>query len=182
MRACAVTAFATPLKLPPACLRLRPRGQHVQGAHHQLALSLPHRICTRAGTDGLGLASAVALAQKGAHVIITARSHARGQEVLRSVGQQLGALGGGGTEDNFIASFADGGTGTIEYAVCDHEDLHSVKDFATWFKQKGLRLDVLMLNAGQACVPYKLIHGVESQLFVNHVAHHYLTSLLLSKV
>jgi hypothetical protein len=34
-----------------------------------------------AGTAGLGLASAVALAEKGAHVIITARSHRRGQEV-----------------------------------------------------------------------------------------------------
>ena len=121
-----VDAHQAPTCLP-ACALIRPRGQHVQGARDQRARSLPHRTRTRAGTAGLGLASAVALAQKGAHVIITARSHARGQEVLRSVGQQLGALGGGGAGDNFIASFADGGTGTIEYAVCDHEDLHSVK-------------------------------------------------------
>mmetsp|Transcript_55750 Transcript_55750/g.90292 ORF Transcript_55750/g.90292 Transcript_55750/m.90292 type:complete len:264 (-) Transcript_55750:185-976(-) len=133
------------------------------------------------GTAGLGLASAVELAKKGAHVIITARSAARGEQVLKDVARQVGALGGGGAGENFISSFTEG-TGTIEFGVCQNEDLASMKDFAIWFLAKGLKLDVLMLNAGVAMVPFKLVHGVESQLFINHVAHHYLTSLLLHKL
>ena len=67
----------------------------------------------------------------------------------------------------------------VEFGICEHEDLGSVREFALWFLAKGLKLHVLMLNAGIAMVPYKLVHGVESQLFVNHVAHQYLTTLLL---
>jgi len=69
------------------------------------------------GTAALGLASAVELAKKGAHVIITARSAARGEQVLKDVTQQVGALGGGGPGENFISSFNEG-TGTIEFGVC----------------------------------------------------------------
>jgi NAD(P)-dependent dehydrogenase (short-subunit alcohol dehydrogenase family) len=135
-----------------------------------------------AGTSGLGLASAKALAKKGAHVIVTARSQARGEQVLKELASEFGALGGGGAGDNSISSFADGGTGKIEFGICEHEDLRSIKAFALWFLSKGLKLDVLMLNAGIAIVPYKLVHGVESQLFTNHIAHHYLTSLLLQRL
>jgi len=69
------------------------------------------------GTAGLGLASAVELAKKGAHVIITARSAARGEQVLKDIARQVGALGGGGAGENFISSFTEG-TGTIEFGVC----------------------------------------------------------------
>ena len=66
------------------------------------------------GTAGLGLASAVELAKKGAHVIITARSAARGEQVLKVVARQVGALnGGGGVGENFISSFT-----SIEFDVC----------------------------------------------------------------
>lgn len=139
-------------------------------------------IIITGGTAGLGLASAVELVKKGAHVIITARSQERGEEVLQNIAKQMGALNGGRVGDNFISSFADGGTGYLEFGVCAHEDLLSVGAFATWFLEKRLKLDVLMLNAGIAMPPYKLIHGIESQLFVNHVAHHYLASLLLQKL
>ena len=55
------------------------------------------------------------------------------------MGQQLGALGGGGAMDNFITSFANGGTGKIEYGVCEQDDLHSVREFALWFLGKVTR-------------------------------------------
>jgi len=56
--------------------------------------------------------------------------------VLGSVGQQRGALGGGGEKENFITSFANGSTGKIEYGVCEQDDLHSVRKFALWFLGK----------------------------------------------
>mmetsp|Transcript_74404 Transcript_74404/g.198836 ORF Transcript_74404/g.198836 Transcript_74404/m.198836 type:complete len:307 (-) Transcript_74404:332-1252(-) len=118
------------------------------------------------GTAGLGLASAIQLCKKGAHVIITARSKDKGEKAI---------------QDIRTASSGEG-AGHAEYGIADNENLHSIKEFASWFLAKNLPLHVLMLNAGIACVAFKLVEGVESQLFVNHVAHHLLVQLLLPKI
>ena len=70
----------------------------------------------------------------------------------------------------------------MELGLAENENLKSIQAFANWFLAKQLPLHVLMLNARVAFVPYKVIEGVESTLFINHVAHHYLTKLLTSKL
>ena len=122
------------------------------------------------GTAGLGLASAIELAHKGAHVIIGARNPERGEEAINSIRDALQKR----NNKEFVAK--------IEYGIAEHEDLASMQSFVEWFLAKKLPLHILLLNAGVAFVPYRLIEGVESTLFINHVSHHYLTQLLLAKL
>jgi NAD(P)-dependent dehydrogenase (short-subunit alcohol dehydrogenase family) len=122
------------------------------------------------GTAGLGLASAVELANKGAHVIITARSPNRGDEALKTIKELLEKRNGKATQ------------AIIEYGIAENEDLKSIESFVDWFLAKKLPLHILMLNAGVAFVPFRLIEGVESTLFINHVPHHLLANLLLPKL
>ncbi|CAK4616186.1 hypothetical protein AeMF1_014491 [Aphanomyces euteiches] len=115
------------------------------------------------GTAGLGLQSVIELARKGCHVIFTARSPARGQEALDKVQAALAP-----------SSFK------VEFAIAENEDLTSIVRFADWVIARNLPLHVLLLNAGGGLAPYRAIHGVDSALFINHVAHHLLATRLLS--
>ncbi|CAK4072596.1 unnamed protein product [Aphanomyces euteiches] len=114
------------------------------------------------GTAGLGLQSVIALARKGCHVIFTARNATRGQEAL----------------DKIQATIAPASC-KVEYGIADNEDLASVAAFADAFLARNLPLHILLLNAGRGFGPYQAIHGVESMLFNNHVAHQLLAIRLL---
>ena len=127
-------------------------------------------IIITGGTAGLGLASAIELANKGAHVIITARNASKGDEAVKTIRQTLETRNGRPAESK------------IEFGVIENENLSSVKSFVEWFLAKKLPLHVLMLNAGVAFVPFRLIEGVESTLFINQVPHHLLTKLLMPKL
>jgi NAD(P)-dependent dehydrogenase (short-subunit alcohol dehydrogenase family) len=120
------------------------------------------------GTAGLGLASAIELAYKGAHVIITARTSERGEEAMKLIRQAL---------ESRKKSDAK-----VEFGIAENENLRSVTSFVDWFLKKSLPLHILMLNAGVAFVPFRLIEGVESTLFINQVPHHLMTKLLLPKL
>ncbi|KAJ3177239.1 Retinol dehydrogenase 14 [Gaertneriomyces sp. JEL0708] len=128
------------------------------------------------GASGLGRSSAVALARNGARVVITARSDKRGTEAVQSI------------KDELNQQETDQKNGTVEYGVMDNEDLESVRSFVDWWKRKTdaegkqLRIDVLMLNAGIMAVPYKTMKNpsdIEAQFGVNHLAHFYLTNLII---
>jgi len=68
------------------------------------------------------------------------------------------------------------------YAL-DLASLKSVRDFATKIKQDFPNLDILVLNAGVMIPPYELTEeNLELQFGVNHVAHFYLTQLLLPSI
>ncbi|KND02204.1 uncharacterized protein SPPG_02689 [Spizellomyces punctatus DAOM BR117] len=112
------------------------------------------------GTAGLGMASAIAMAQKGAHVIITARSESRGKEAVQKI-------------------IEASNSSKVEFGVMDNGDLQSVRAFAEWYKQKSLPIHILLLNAGIAYTPYNSISGIEGQFYINHLSHFYLTELLL---
>ncbi|CAK4072595.1 unnamed protein product [Aphanomyces euteiches] len=114
------------------------------------------------GTAGLGLASVISLARKGCPVIFIARSTARGEETLKKVSAALSPA-----------------TFNVECGVADNEDLDSIVAFANSFLARKLPLHILLLNAGLGTQPFRLIHGVESTLFVNHVAHQLLATRLL---
>jgi len=115
------------------------------------------RAVITGGSNGLGLASARALAAMGANLTLLAR----GEERLLKAAEQL------------RHDFPDV---RIEEQVLDVSNLDQVRDFA---KQQKEPVDILMNNAGLMGPEYKLsIEGIETQMATNHVGHFLLTKLL----
>lgn len=109
------------------------------------------------GSNGLGLASAKALAAMGANLTLLAR----GEERLLRAAEEL------------RRDFPDV---RISEQVVDVSNLDQVRDFA---KQQKEPVDILMNNAGLMGPDFKLsIEGIESQMATNHVGHFLLTKLL----
>ena len=60
------------------------------------------------------------------------------------------------------------------------DSLASVKQFAQQFTRENKRLNVLILNAGLMNMNYaQTVDGLEQIMGVNHIAHAYLTQLLM---
>ena len=95
------------------------------------------------GTAGLGLVSAVELANKGAHVIITARNSGKGEAAINAIKKALEKKNGKASEAQ------------IEFGVAELEDLHSINAFASWFLAKNLALHIFLLSAGVCFVPFR---------------------------
>jgi NAD(P)-dependent dehydrogenase (short-subunit alcohol dehydrogenase family) len=116
-------------------------------------------IVTGANT-GIGYETALALYQKGAHVVIACRNAASAAQAIAKMEAQ-------------------GGNGSLEAGVLDLADLVSVQQFAEGFKQKHGRLHVLINNAGVAMPPASLTaQGYELQFGVNFLGHFALTGHL----
>jgi NAD(P)-dependent dehydrogenase (short-subunit alcohol dehydrogenase family) len=113
-------------------------------------------------TSGLGLASARALAARGARVVLTARDPGRGEAAAATVREAV--------------PDAD-----LVVEPLDLADLSSVRDFADRLTGATPRLDVLLNNAGVMMPPRRrtTADGFELQLGTNHLGHWVLTALLL---
>lgn len=110
---------------------------------------------------GLGLATARALAARGAHVILACRRIEAGEEAAAAIR-------------------ADAPGAVVEVERLDLADLSSVEAFSTRAAARLGRLDCLINNAGIMGVPRSLtIDGFERQLGVNHLGHFALTGRLL---
>jgi NAD(P)-dependent dehydrogenase (short-subunit alcohol dehydrogenase family) len=116
------------------------------------------------GNTGIGKESAVALAQMGAQVVITARNEQRGQEARDEV------RGRSGRHD-------------VEAMPLDLARLASVRELATAFRARYDRLDVLLNNAGAMLSPRRETEdGYEMTFQVNHLGHFLLTQLLRDRL
>ncbi|GAA5898517.1 uncharacterized protein JCM6883_003340 [Sporobolomyces salmoneus] len=117
------------------------------------------------GNTGLGEQTALNLHSKNAKVYIACRSEERALEAIKRINSRSK-----GKEDSLI------------YLPFDLTDLKAIKTAAETIKGKEERLDIVVCNAGVMAWPYKLINGVEVQLW-NHLGHfafiHYLEPLLL---
>ncbi|AXB44164.1 oxidoreductase [Amycolatopsis albispora] len=112
--------------------------------------------------SGLGLRSAVVLAEKGARVLLACRSPERGQRALGEV--------------------AEVATGPApELVRLDLASLASVREAAGEIrKATGDSLDVLLNNAGLMAPPKgHTVDGFETQFGTNHLGHAALTWLLM---
>ncbi|KXS20716.1 NAD(P)-binding protein [Gonapodya prolifera JEL478] len=110
---------------------------------------------------GLGFESVLQLAKHNCHVICIVRNEKKGQEALRKVRQK--------SEND-----------KIELEVADLADLDAIKSFAEKFVARGLPLHILMNNAGITATKFNCTKdGFEMQWQTNHLAHFYLTLLLL---
>jgi NAD(P)-dependent dehydrogenase (short-subunit alcohol dehydrogenase family) len=115
------------------------------------------------GNTGIGRETAVALARKGAKVVITSRDEGRGKLALD------GIRGDSNRDD-------------VEMITLDLAKLSSVRRCAEEFAERFDRLDVLVNNAGVALTrgARQVTHdGLEMQFGTNHVGHFLLTQELL---
>jgi NAD(P)-dependent dehydrogenase (short-subunit alcohol dehydrogenase family) len=111
--------------------------------------------------SGLGIETARALAGRGAHVILTSRSEAKGREAVEAIR-------------------ADHPRANLEVRTLDLEDLDSVAEFADRLNADRNRLDLLVNNAGVMAPPRSLSpQGHERQFATNHLGHFALTGRLL---
>lgn len=120
-------------------------------------------IVTGANT-GLGFETARILALKGARVTLACRSTDKGQDAI----------------DRLLAETPEAKVGLEQL---DLSDLDNVAAFATRFRERHDRLDLLILNAGVMVPPEsKTAQGFELQFGVNHLGHFALTGGLLPLV
>lgn len=113
------------------------------------------RFVVTGANSGIGLETARALAEAGAHVVLAVRSVAKGEAAAATI------------------------QGDVAVRRLDVSDLSSVRAFAD---DTG-EVDVLVNNAGILGVPFGLsVDGIELHLATNHVGHFALTNLLLPRI
>lgn len=118
-------------------------------------------IIITGANSGLGLKATEVLASKGATVVMTVRSTARGEEAKENILQEIPK--------------AD-----VHVMQLDLSSLASVKSFSEKFLGQFDRLDVLINNAGVMQPPRRETEeGFELQIGVNHFGHFALTGYLL---
>lgn len=111
--------------------------------------------------SGLGYESTLALARKGARVVMACRSMERAEKARQQI---LDAVPGASLD-------------VFELDLASQDD---IRRFASDFNEQYDRLDVLMNNAGIMIPPYgKTEDGFEQQFGVNYLGHFALTGLVL---
>ncbi len=120
------------------------------------------RVALVTGANGgLGLATAEALATKGAHVVMAARNQVKAAAARQRI----------------LAVVPDA---SLEVIDLDLGSLASVEAAAKTFLGQHDRLDLLINNAGVMAMPQGRTHdGFETQFGINHLGHWALTSHLL---
>ena len=119
-------------------------------------------VVVTGASGGLGYATALALAQGCADVIVAARSESKGREAAARIRAQApGAL--------------------VRFEKLDVADLASVSAFARRLRAADRPLDVLVNNAGVMALPQRqlTVDGFEMQWATNYLGHFALTSALL---
>jgi retinol dehydrogenase 12 len=115
-------------------------------------------------TEGIGKATAVALAKEGANLHLLCRN-ARKAEALRA--QLLTA----------------GSKIRVESYIADLGDFRQVREAAQAFARRGEPLDVLINNAGLINTRRVILdNGLEQMFAVNHLGHFLFTQLLLDRL
>src|SRR5437899_6171857 len=113
------------------------------------------------GSGGLGQETARVLAERGAHVILTARNMPKGEAVAARIRTSTGNQ-------------------HVEVEELELGSLKQVRAFAQRFLARHTTLHILVNNAGvMACPPAKTADGFELQFGSNHVGH-FLTTCLLA--
>uniref|UniRef100_A0A670YWJ7 Dehydrogenase/reductase 13 n=1 Tax=Pseudonaja textilis TaxID=8673 RepID=A0A670YWJ7_PSETE len=122
-------------------------------------LSATKSLC---GNAGIGKATAVDLARRGARVILACRDKARGESAMYDIRRESG-------------------NSEVILMILDLASLSSVRDFAQTFLASEPRLDILINNAG-VVKGGQTADGFDLVFQVNHLGHFLLTHLLLDQL
>ncbi|RJF88417.1 SDR family NAD(P)-dependent oxidoreductase [Oleomonas cavernae] len=123
------------------------------------------RVAVVTGANsGLGLETALGLAQRGAQVILACRDQAKTEAAIARIRGRHPAA-------------------RVEFMALDLADLASVAGFAGQVMGRLERLDLLINNAGVMALPLRRTKdGFEMQVGTNHLGHFALTGRLLPLV
>ncbi|MDK1081186.1 MAG: SDR family oxidoreductase [Anaerolineae bacterium] len=126
---------------------------------------MKNKICLiTGGTSGIGQAAALALANKGATVILVGRSEQRCQATIAYI-------------------ISETGNPNVDYLLADLSVQAGVRGLAADFKSHYERLDVLVNNAGAIFFRRQVsADGIEMTFALNHLAYFMLTNLLLENL
>lgn len=112
-------------------------------------------------TSGIGRVTALALAQKGAHVVITTRDAGRGRATVEQLQRAVPQA-------------------RVDFIRTDLSEMREVVAAAAEFKRRFSRLDVLVNNAGAVYTRRETTsEGLERTFATNHLAYFLLTQELL---
>uniref|UniRef100_A0A8C6VE19 Uncharacterized protein n=1 Tax=Naja naja TaxID=35670 RepID=A0A8C6VE19_NAJNA len=114
------------------------------------------------GNSGIGKATAVDLARRGARVILGCRNKARGESAMYDIRRESG-------------------NSEVILMILDLGNLNSVRAFAQTFLASEPRLDILINNAG-VLKAGQTADGFDQAFQVNYLAHFLLTHLLLDRL
>ncbi len=143
-------------------------GSEVTGADTWSAADigdLTGRVALVTGANsGIGYATARALAEHGAHVILACRDDEKARRARDKMESELERS-------------------SLELLHLDLADLVSVRRAAAAVLADHARLDLLVNNAGVMGTPYRqTADGFELQMATNHLGHFALTGLLLDRI
>ncbi|XP_043986823.1 dehydrogenase/reductase SDR family member 13-like [Gambusia affinis] len=119
-------------------------------------------VIVTGSNTGIGKATAIELAKRGARVILACRSKQRGEAALQDVKRESGS-------------------GQVVFMQLDLASLKSVRSFAENFLKTEPRLDILINNAGVLLIG-RTEDGFGLMFGVNHLGHFLLTNLLLDRL
>ena len=112
-------------------------------------------------TSGIGRATARALAQMGATVIVAGRSEDRCRQTVRIIREATGST-------------------MLDYAWGDLASQSEVRHMAACIKERHARIDILINNAGAMFASWKqTCDGHEMTFAINYLSHFLLTHLLM---
>ena len=121
------------------------------------------------GSSGIGYQAVLKLISLGYNIILPCKNILRANEVLINIFNQLPC--------------ESSQKGNIYTPIMDLSDLSSIDSLCSEIKKKGLKIDVLILNAGLQYTGSKIARrstqGIELTFAVNHLSHFYLTQKLL---
>jgi len=124
---------------------------------------MKNKICVVSGANsGIGKITALALAEKGANIVMVCRNEAKGkiarEEIIRKTNNQ-----------------------NIDLLLCDFSSQIQIRKVAQEFNQKYTHLDVLVNNAGLMLGKERKVSedGIEMTFAINHLGYFLLTNLLL---
>ncbi|XP_036000022.1 retinol dehydrogenase 11 [Fundulus heteroclitus] len=115
------------------------------------------------GNSGTGKETAVALAARGARVIIACRDHEKAARAVREIKLRSRSF-------------------NVFHMELDLASLHSVREFCKKFLQQEKSLHILVNNAGMPGVLDWTNDGFSMCFGVNHLGHFLLTNLLLPRL
>ncbi len=151
-------------------------------------MSLVSMIKGRRGASGYGYASTAeevtaGLDLRGKTILVTGVNSGLGEESARVLALR-GARIVGAARDLGKASAACRALGPDAVPVaCELSEPASVRACVAEVKKQGLKLDVLLCNAGIMALPKReLLHGQELQFLTNHIGHFLLVTGLLEQL
>ncbi|MBN3298917.1 RDH14 dehydrogenase, partial [Amia calva] len=115
------------------------------------------------GNSGIGKETAIALAMRGARVIIACRDLQKAEVAVREIRRKSRSM-------------------NVLHMELDLANLRSIRNFCKTFLQKEKRLDILINNAGMPSVLDWTDDGFSMCFGVNHLGHFLLTNLLLGRL